>query len=190
MKIKTTLAMTLTLAASAQAAGKVRVCLNPGSYVSTYVLTHSEAISSGMFATAGVAIEWHSAAPAVCQGPQPRKTVILDFVKNTPQGEHPGALAYALPYEAIHIIVLFDRIEKSSDGPRQVAALLAHVMTHEITHVLEGISRHSETGVMKAHWNTHDFIQMVYKPLPFAPEDIDLIQRGLRPLVSITTDLH
>lgn len=189
MKIKTTLAMTLTLAASAEAAGKVRVCLNPSNYVYGYVMTRSEAISSKMFATARVAIEWHSA----CQGLQPMKTIILDFAKNTPHGEHPGALAYARPdeaVEAVHIVVLFDRIENSSDGPRQVATLLAHVMTHEITHVLQGISRHSETGVMKAHWNTHDVIQMAYKPLPFAPEDIDLIQRGLRLRLSDTAELH
>jgi hypothetical protein len=33
---------------------------------------------------------------------------------------------------------------------------------------------------MKAQWSAHDFLQMAYKPLPFTPEDIDLIQRGLR----------
>jgi hypothetical protein len=54
-------------------------------------------------------------------------------------------------------------------------------MAHEITHVVQGIARHSQAGVMKAYWNVHDIWQMVYKPLPFAPEDIDLIQRGLRP---------
>jgi hypothetical protein len=52
-------------------------------------------------------------------------------------------------------------------------------MTHEITHILQGISRHSLTGVMKAHWDAHDFAQMAYQPLPFAPEDVDLIQQGL-----------
>jgi hypothetical protein len=33
---------------------------------------------------------------------------------------------------------------------------------------------------MKAYWGTHDFLQMAENPLPLAPEDIDLIQRGLR----------
>ena len=33
---------------------------------------------------------------------------------------------------------------------------------------------------MKAHWDAHDFMQMALTPLPFAPEDIELIQRGLR----------
>jgi hypothetical protein len=34
--------------------------------------------------------------------------------------------------------------------------------------------------LMKAHWDAHDFAQMAYKPLRFAPEDIELIQLGLR----------
>jgi hypothetical protein len=33
---------------------------------------------------------------------------------------------------------------------------------------------------MKAHWDATDFLQMTQIPLPLAPEDIDLIQRGLR----------
>jgi hypothetical protein len=169
---------------TAQSAGKIRVCVNSSTYAPTLVLARAEAITSRMFATAGVTVEWHSAAPAVCQGAQPTRTVVLDFATNTPPGEHPGAMAYAHPYEAVHIVVLYDRIEKSADGPIQASTFLAHVMTHEITHLLQGISRHSQTGVMKAHWDAHDFAQMAYKPLPFAPEDIDLIQLGLRRLAA------
>ena len=43
----------------------------------------------------------------------------------------------------------------------------------------EGVSRHSETGVMKARWDVNDFEHMAGKPLPFSPEDIILIGRGL-----------
>jgi hypothetical protein len=89
-------------------------------------------------------------------------------------------MAYAQPYDGVHIVVLYDRIEKSANGPSQVSAFLAHVMTREITHLLQGISRHSQTGVMKARWDAHDLLQMAQNPLPFAPEDINLIQRGLR----------
>jgi hypothetical protein len=93
-------------------------------------------------------------------------------------------MAFAQLQEAVHIVVLYDRIQKSAGDPTQASALLAHVMTHEITHLLQGVSRHSETGVMKAHWDKHDLAQMAYKPLPFAPEDIDLIQHGLRRLAT------
>jgi hypothetical protein len=180
MNVKAAMATILALAVSAQAASEVRICVNSGTSPSLSILTRAEVISSRMFATAGVAIEWHSAAPAVCQGPQQTKIVILDFAANTSPNEHPGVMAFAQPYEAIHIVVLYDRIEKSAGGPGPAPTLLAHVMTHEITHILQGISRHSQTGVMKAHWDSRDLSQMAYKPLPFAPVDIDLIQRGLR----------
>jgi hypothetical protein len=170
----------VVLPASARATGKVRVCVNSNNYTSTIVLMRAEAITSRMFATAGVTVEWHSAAPAACRESQQTRTVVLDFVTNTPPSRHPGAMAYAQVYEAVHIVVLYDRIEKSANGPTQVSTLLAHVMTHEITHLLQGVSRHSRTGVMKANWDAHDFAQMAYKPLPFAPEDIELIQLGLR----------
>ncbi len=180
MNIKSTMAMILALAVSAQAAGKIRVCVNFRSYASAYVMPRAKIITSQMFATAGVVLEWHSTGTAACQESQQTQTVILDFATDTPPSQHPGAMAYAQPYEAVHIVVLYDRIEKRAGGPIQACALLAHVMTHEITHLIQGISRHSQIGVMKAEWSARDLEQMTYKPLPFAPEDIDLIQRGLR----------
>lgn len=167
------------LPASAQATGKVRVYVKSSIYASPFVLTRAEAITSRMFATAGVAIEWHSAAPSLCRGLQQTRTVILDLATHTPPGDHPGSMAYAQPDEDVHVVVLYDRIE-STGGPIQLSNILGHVMTHEITHVLQGITRHSDTGVMKAHWDTHDFLHMAPDPLRFAPEDIDLIQSGMR----------
>jgi len=188
MTIKATMAMiwtmTGTLAASGQAVGKVLVCVNSGDYekglTSLVVLARAEGISSRMFKSAGVALEWLSGGFGACRKPLQTQAVILDFAINTPASQYPGALAYALPYEGIHMVVLLDRIQKKAADPEQVSPLLAHVMTHEITHLLQGVSRHSETGVMKALWDSRDFRQMAYdKPLPFAPEDIALIQRGL-----------
>jgi hypothetical protein len=132
-----------------------------------------------MFKSAGVALEWRAAGLGACRKPQQTSTVMLDFATNTPSSQYPGALAYTRPYERVHIIVLFDRIEKKAAGPVQVSLLLGHVMAHEIAHLLQGISRHSETGVMKARWDSHDFLQMTQEPLRFTPEDINLIQLGL-----------
>ena len=88
------------------------------------------------------------------------------------------SLAYALPYEGTHIVVFQDRILRMR-GVHSVPRLLAHVMAHEITHILEGIGRHSGEGVMKAHWTKDDFVAMARKPLEFAKDDVELIQAGL-----------
>ena len=73
-------------------------------------------------------------------------------------------------------------IEKSRNraDPAQFAnTVLAHVLAHEITHVLEGVARHSDTGIMKAVWSPADYRQMKFHPLPFAPEDVDLIRDAI-----------
>ena len=57
--------------------------------------------------------------------------------------------------------------------------ILAHVLVHEITHILQGIDRHSESGVMKASWTNQDYKAMAWKPLPFTPQDTRLLQLGL-----------
>ncbi len=53
-------------------------------------------------------------------------------------------------------------------------------MAHEIGHVLEGTSRHSASGLMKAHWDKVDVRDLCWKPMPFAEEDIDLIYQGVK----------
>jgi hypothetical protein len=173
-------------AASAQSADTIRVCVNSSTYASVLALNRAKAISTRMLVTAGVVLEWRSAGTAACRGLQPTRIVVLDFAANVPPNQHPGAMAFALPYEAVHIVVLFDRIKENAGSAVEVSTLLAHVMTHEITHLLQGVSRHSETGVMKAHWDVHDFLQMAQNSLPFTPEDIDLIQLGLRRLAGRT----
>jgi hypothetical protein len=179
MKFTAAIAMGLALAVSVKATGKVRVCVSSSTYVSLFDLAKAEAIALRMFATAGVTLEWRDAGSAACRNSDQARTVVLDFHSHTAPIEHPGALAFALPYQGSRIVVLFDRIASSAVGPRQVSAVLAHVMAHEITHLLEGVARHSKTGVMKAYWDRHDLSQMWCKPLPFDAEDIYLIQHAL-----------
>jgi hypothetical protein len=163
--------------AIAQPASKVSVCV-AGDGIPTLVLLHAEAISSWMFATAGVAVEWRSKGSAACRGTQ-SDGVSIEFVGRAPAALHPGALAYAQLSRGSKIVVMFDRVERSARCSSQVSNVLGHVMTHEITHLLQGVSRHSETGVMKARWGAQDFVLMERHPLRFAPEDIELIQFGL-----------
>jgi hypothetical protein len=37
---------------------------------------------------------------------------------------------------------------------------------------------------MKAHWDPRDFQEMSWKLLPFTPQDVELIRRGLEARVS------
>jgi hypothetical protein len=103
---------------------------------------------------------------------------VVRLTKDTPANYLPGVPAYALPYQGDQITVLYDRVEQTV-VPYAVPILLAHVLVHEITHILQGINRHSESGVMKAHWDGGDYMAMGKKLLPFTEADVELIHRGL-----------
>jgi hypothetical protein len=126
-----------------------------------------------MFQGIGVNMEWR-AGLRYC----PENAIIVSLGGSTPATFKPGALAYALPYEGTHIQVFYDRISRYGN-PATVSVMLAHVLVHEITHILQGIQRHSETGIMKAHWDNQDLLSMRSRPLSFTPHDIDLIYIGL-----------
>ena len=139
-------------------------------------------VSSDIFAGIGVKIQWHGSSNC------PVNSIIITFSGQTPTSLMPGAMAYALPYEGTHIVVFYDRVKNK---PGNVSCLLGHVMAHEIAHVLQGVKRHSESGVMKANWTGLDYEKMTWKPLQFADEDVQLINRGLeareKALVSVAT---
>ena len=105
---------------------------------------------------------------------------MVDLTSNTPSTLAPGALAYAQVYEGVHIRVFWDRVQNAVRGASPLCTfLLAHVMAHEIVHVLECINRHSENGLMKASWTKEDIEGMCVHPLPLAAEDVQLIHQGL-----------
>ena len=101
--------------------------------------------------------------------------IILELKSGTRPNVFPGALAYAKPYEGVHIVVFYDRLRHKAHAVH----ILAHVMAHEIGHVLQGLERHSKEGIMKAAWTLEDYSDMSYKPLTFTLQDVKLIRTGL-----------
>ena len=149
----------------------VAVCIEGG--VGSPAPAQAQKIASGMFTRIGVTIQWRRSLEGCAV-----KGIRISLSDHTPASLKPGAMAYALPYEGEHIRVFYDRV---STAPTHslVPRLLAHVLVHEIAHVLQGVERHSDSGIMKDHWDGPDFQRMAWKPLEFEPRDIDLIYRGL-----------
>jgi hypothetical protein len=134
----------------------------------------AQGIATGMFAKAGVRINWQVGNP---NASLPGRLIVINMTTSPSETFHPGALASAYVYEGVHITVFFDRVENTY--PSAVSKLLGHVMVHEIVHVLEGFDHHSEEGVMKAQWTADDLVKMAQKPLPFTLGDLSLIREGL-----------
>jgi len=128
-------------------------------------------VASDIFAGIGVKIQWHS--PSNC----PAEGMVITFSHETPRSLRPGALGYAHPLEGTHIVVFYDRVKDQAG--RSVPSVLGHVIAHEVAHILQGVARHSESGIMKATWTRMDYQQMSWEPLQFTDEDVMLIRRRL-----------
>jgi len=133
----------------------------------------AQRLASKVFARIHVGIDWRELRSCPVGG----NALQVTLSYNTPEHQLPGAMAYALPYEGSHIVVFYDRLRKSDAN--QVTCSLAYVLVHEVTHILEGITRHSTRGIMKAQWDREDRFEIATGRLEFAPEDVDLIYRGL-----------
>jgi hypothetical protein len=150
----------------------VTVCFDQASAGNT--AETAEVIASQIFRNIGVKIQWHEAGH-FCRTHQ-NQVIAISLSIRTPRTLLPGALAYALPYEGVHIEVFYDRLT----GPDGVdPSLLAHVLVHEITHILQGVNRHSASGIMMAHWDDDQYMHMKTKPLTFTAYDVELIYKGL-----------
>jgi hypothetical protein len=173
MKITALIAIVVVIGSPALTAQRaqppVTVCMTDGP-APGWVAVQARAQASQMFSKIGVAIQWRC-------GDSRQRNITIRMTGAASPGFRPDALAYAAPFQD-HIQVLYNRIETAA--PASVApAVLAHVLVHEITHVLEDVSHHSGTGIMKAQWNSDDYRIMASHPLPFAAIDVELIRSGI-----------
>jgi|SRR5215469_9612238 len=127
-------------------------------------------------------LEWHGEG-RLCSDPAERIIRISLSTHSNPDF-HPRAWAYALPYGGKQIVVFYDRLQRAYSG--SVATLLAYVIAHEMAHILQSISRHSEKGILKAQWDQEDYKRMKLRLLAFTEIDLQLIRQG----IAGNKDLH
>ena len=166
----------MVLVMDLRASEQVVVYVDNCNAVNILTLSLAEGLAARMFARIGVSIKWRDGMP-------PREdttATVVHMVSKVPEKLHRGALGYTTfpPHSGAQVFVLAGRLGQTVD-PYQLRALLAHVLVHEMTHALEGISRHAETGVMKARWSGKDYSAMAHHPLEFTPVDVSIIQSRL-----------
>jgi hypothetical protein len=134
-----------------------------------------------MFARVGVRLAWRNGEPGTGTLVASPVTIQIRFTKEAPAGVSPEALARALPFrgQSVAIDIMYDRIRFVAHRSNREAPLLAHVLAHEIGHVLQGTNGHAPGGVMKARWNGPDYDAMERKPLEFTSLDLELIKDRL-----------
>jgi hypothetical protein len=172
MKITTFATIAITIGALHAGKRPLTICVSSGIPDST--VSHAEMLAARILAQAGAPVEWHlgRSCPAVPY------VIKIGFQQHTPDGQLPRALAYAMPTEGTHIVVMYDRVKRVGRDDL-LPQLLAYVLVHEITHILQGTARHSATGIMKAYWSQADYSDMRISGLSFTQLDLDLLNVGL-----------
>lgn len=177
MRLKTIARIVLTVCMARAVYGnetprRLTVCVRVEAAEPRPVRPLAQRLAAGMFADIGISVQWKPWERACDSSPVP---IVIELASATPEEVRPGSLAYALPYQGKNITIFLDRVEHMQSP----AIVLAHVMVHEIVHVVQGVCRHSATGMMKAHWTSNDLVEMRHRTLPFAPEDLILLDLGL-----------
>ena len=75
---------------------------------------------------------------------------------------------------------LHDRVEAMlAENPNTTAALLVHVLAHEIAHVLTQATDHSDAGILKGRWSPTEIRAMSSAPLRFTVSDVLILRDSI-----------
>jgi hypothetical protein len=161
--------------AGASDTGRFAVAVCVDGDIDPNIAGHAQPQASRSFRRIGVRLDWHPANSGFCGRGGP-SVIRVTYSRHAPIDVAPSALAYALPYEGVHIAVFYERLPGNDEA--QSAEVLGYVLVHEITHILQGVARHSDSGIMKAQWDKTDYARMKLVPMSFAEEDVNLIRKS------------
>jgi hypothetical protein len=147
---------------------------------SAQLLGTGKVLASGIFDHIGVHVVWHNGElPAN----SPSKPVFaIRTLEHPLESATSTALASAriVGSSGTEITIYKDRLHRFLADNGSLGGLAAgYVLAHELAHVMQGVARHSESGILKANWSRQDFQAMVFHKLAFTPLDVELIHRGL-----------
>jgi hypothetical protein len=182
MKLSTALAIAVAgeflLSAQVYETGHtIAIYLTNRSSAPQRITSNAQDIASKMFKDLGVHLNWQIGTPSAYTI-ETTRPLVLTITDHTPEDFRRGELASSLPFEGVHIRILYDRLVEGALGNTS-SIVLAHVMAHEIGHALQRTDRHSTTGIMKARWKHEDYLAMQDGALDFQPIDVQLIHNGL-----------
>jgi hypothetical protein len=148
-----------------------------GRDASSILLAPGKSLASSIFQKIGVRLNWRTG-----ELPKGKAAFGIRTAEHAPKSATGEALAATRLTAAagIEITVYEDRLRKFLEAHRSLAGVAAaYVLAHELAHAMQGEARHSELGIMKAHWDEADFQQMFFHKLTFTAGDAASIRRGL-----------
>jgi hypothetical protein len=149
-----------------------------------HALSQAEAKVNKIYGDIGIRVLWRTSypTPSGCFKRARYSRIVVDLRTNTPPDSSPKALAFTTlgSTEGACITLLTDRFVTALQiNPFGTTSLISNVLAHEIGHVLQGSSRHSQIGIMKANWSKTEVMNISTRQLQFTRLDIELIREGL-----------
>ena len=143
---------------------------------SALFLWPGKVLASGLFEKIGVRVKWHDG-----ERPGGRNSFGIRTADRAPASATPNALASAqLGASGADITIYKDRLLPLPTQYRVLPDVVAgYVMAHELAHAMQGVARHSESGILRAQWSREDYTNMTLRKLAFTPRDVELIHLGL-----------
>jgi hypothetical protein len=147
---------------------------------SVLLLGAGTVVASGIYEKIGVHLNWRSGAPKAAI---PGRTVyFIRTLAHAPESVTGGAVASSELFASggTEITIYKDRMARFLDNNRSLSSVGAgYVLAHELAHLMQGVPRHSDSGILKAHWNTDEYKEMFFHNLAFTQADVELIHQGL-----------
>jgi hypothetical protein len=144
---------------------------------SSLLLGSGRPLAAAIFNRISVRLNWHTGELQAGQ-----RAFGIRTLEQAPESATCGALASArlVGSSGTEITVYKDRVQRFLDNHSNLAGVAAgYVLAHELAHAMQGVARHSESGILKAQWSNDDYQEMIFQKLAFASVDVELIHQGL-----------
>jgi hypothetical protein len=151
------------------------------------VMGSAETLVSDTFAKVGVNIKWHAGSPPKNYRSDAGRTIFsIRWAERVPATSSAGALAVARPLSPEASITLYEEsLRRFLNRYRDTQNIVfGYVVAHELAHLMQGLNRHSDSGILKAQWSYKDIYQMASGSLDFTAYDVELIHDGLNARMS------
>jgi hypothetical protein len=163
----------------------VVVCNKAG--IDDRILSAAEYRASGIFRRAGVEVQWIGAGD--CSLVPQATHIAVVILSKAPRGwTSRDAMGFAPSRTGNYrrAYVFYDRVqefvESKTDTSSQIVGpfiVLAHVIAHEIGHLLIPGEAHTANGIMRARWKYSDWVKASHGSLLFPQDQVRIITNSL-----------
>jgi hypothetical protein len=184
------LARSLNLAAkNPPPPARMTVSVYNDAHVPPDAIAGAEAEASRIFSQAGLDVNWMLCSPlsdtpekatACSEAAFPRHLHVRILARSRNLTSSTLGASY-LSGEGIgcYADVFFGPIAVHARTRRETGAILGHVIAHEIAHLLLGTSSHSESGIMRARWQTGELMSVLNGQMLFTEEQSQVMRQRL-----------